>query len=64
MLQAMQGLNPFAPAGQQQPEPSAATGKVRYVPSPDKLPPLTPEAFDAMFPGKPNGAKRQKAAQR
>jgi hypothetical protein len=50
MLQVMQGLDPNAP------QPSKPNGSVKSLPSSDKLPPLTPEAFDRMFPGKP--AKR------
>lgn len=49
MVQAMQGVNPFAAPSH---APQASNGKVRHVPSPEHLPPLTPEAFDAMFPGK------------
>lgn len=62
MLMAMQGVDPWAEPQQPERRPPA-NGKVRSVPSPDKLPPLTPEAFDAMFPGRPsNGARVRRTA--
>ena len=47
MVQAMQGTNPFADKSSKIRGPRA-----RHVPPPDKLRPLTPEIFDAMFQGK------------
>lgn len=50
-LQLRRGINPYAPpqAALQAPHKPE---RVRRVPAPDKLQPLTPELFDAMFPGK------------
>mgnify|MGYP001594289590 CR=1 FL=1 len=50
MLQVMHGLNPMIGSG----PPTVSTetrGKVT-IHDPSNLPRLTPEAFDAMFPGK------------
>ena len=49
--QLQQGQDPFALPKQLQP-PTKANGKLRRVPAPHTLQPLTPEVFDAMFPGK------------
>ena len=58
MLQVMQGLDPKGDARQQQPRPN---GKIRTAPDPTKLKPLTPAAFDAMFPGKSTPAAKAAA---
>jgi hypothetical protein len=52
MIRAQQGLDPFG-STQSTPITDKPNGKAtRHIPSPDKLPVLTPAAFDAMFPGK------------
>ena len=57
MLQVMQGLDPKAGTQQQ----SRPNGKIRTAPDPTKLKPLTPAAFDAMFPGKSTPAAKAAA---
>lgn len=56
MVVAMQGGDPFSDS----PPKSLQDPKTRYVPPPDRLRPLTPEIFDAMFPGKSRVPKRSK----
>lgn len=51
MIQAYNGHDPFADARAVGKPPGRATYS-RIAPDPSTLPVLTPEAFDAMFPGK------------
>ena len=62
MVQAMQGIDPFSDGSE---TPKLKGPKARHIPPPDKLRPLTPEIFDAMFPGRvADGGKRVKGRRR
>jgi hypothetical protein len=56
MVQAMQGMDPFADGL----STKLQGPKARYVPPPSNLRPLTPEIFDAIFPGKSGEPRRGK----